>query len=60
MVLPGDGVNIPPSPTPVTTATPAPAVTPTGTGDLTPVGKIPLADCTGCFGEDLPAFYAKV
>lgn len=64
MVWPGDGATTPPSPTPVTTATPAPAVqqpvTPTGTSDLTPVGLIPLADCTGCSGEDLLAFYAKV
>eukprot|EP00752_Nemacystus_decipiens_P007213 g6456.t1 len=63
MVWPGDGVTTPPSPTPVTTDTPAPAaqpaVTPTGTGNLTPVGLIPLADCTGCSGEELPPFYAK-
>lgn len=49
MVWPDNVVTNPPSPTPVTP-----------TGDLVPVGLIPLADCTGCSGEDLPPFHAKV
>ncbi|CAM9160508.1 unnamed protein product [Ectocarpus sp. 4 AP-2014] len=47
------------APTPSTAgSTPAPApVTPVG--ELTAVGLLPLADCTGCFGEDLPPFHSK-
>ncbi|CAM9688722.1 unnamed protein product [Scytosiphon promiscuus] len=63
MVWPDNVVTTPPSPTPSTAVTPAPAgeppVTSPPTGELATVGLIPLADCTGCFAEELPPFYSK-
>ncbi|CAM9345379.1 unnamed protein product [Hapterophycus canaliculatus] len=63
MVWPENIVTTPPSPTPSTTTTPAPVdeppVTSPPTGELATVGLLPLADCSGCFGEELPAFYSK-